>query len=164
MEGRDVRGACVAEFAIDLVGVEKQVVFFDDVAQKIHFAAGVEIAGGVVGVADKDSFGAGGDQFLELFDGRERKAVLDGRWDGHDLGSGRDCERHVVGVGRFRHDVAMRQQPFRRAVFQSLAVDMFKCVEPDGRSWYVGLPDIEVIDLYAPLFCGVSQRNEFSYG
>ena len=41
---------------------------------------------------------------------------------------------------------------------------MFKCVEPDGRSGYVGLPDIEVIDLYAPLFCGVSQRNKFSYG
>ena len=100
----DIRRARVDELAVHLVGEEVQVVFLDQVADAVHLALGVQVARGVVGVADKDGLRALVDQFLELFHLGEAETFLDGGDDGADHGAGGDGERHVVRVRRFRDD------------------------------------------------------------
>ncbi len=104
MEGRDVGRARVAELAVDLVGEKEEVVFLHEVADLEHLLHCVEIAGGVVGVADEYALCARSDQFLEFLDGGQCEAFVDARGHGDDLGSGRDGEGHIVGVGRLGHD------------------------------------------------------------
>lgn len=101
---RDVGRAGVDEFAVDFVGKEIEVVFFDHAAYLLHLAAGVEVAGGIVGVADKYCACARVDEFFEFFDGGQRESVFDGGCDGAYHGSCRDGEGHIVGVGRLRHN------------------------------------------------------------
>ena len=104
MEGRDIGCAGIAELPVDLVGEEEEVIFLDQVAYLQHLFHRIEVARGVVGIADEDAFGAGGNQFLELLDRGEREAVVYARRHGDDLGTGRDGEGHIVGIGRLGHD------------------------------------------------------------
>ena len=104
MAGGDIRRFGVDELAIDLVGDEIEVVFLHQVTYLPHLLFGVEVACGVVGVADEDSTCLGSYLFLELLDRRQFEAVLDIRLDGFDHGSAGDGEGHVVGVGRVCDD------------------------------------------------------------
>ncbi len=70
MEGRYVWRSGVAEFAVNLVGIEEQVVALYEVAQLLHLAACIKIACGVVRVADKNPFGAFSYEFFKLLDRR----------------------------------------------------------------------------------------------
>ena len=70
----------------------------------VHFAACVEIARGVIGVTDEDGACVFVDERLKLFDFGERESLFDGGGDGSDACTGRDGKRHVVGVGRLRHN------------------------------------------------------------
>ena len=71
------------------------------VAYLEHFLHGIEIARGVVGVADEYALRARGNQLLESLHGGELEAVVDGGGYGYDFCTGRDGEGHVVGIGRF---------------------------------------------------------------
>ena len=104
MAGADVRAARVDELAIDLVAEQIEVVLLHEVAYLVHFAACIEVARGVVRVADEDGSRLFVDEFLELLDLGQREAFVDGGRDGADDGACRDGERHVVGVGGLRHD------------------------------------------------------------
>ena len=66
MAGRDIGRSCVDILTIHLVGEEIQVVFLHEVADLVHLTTGIEIACGVVGIADHDSTGALVDQLLKL--------------------------------------------------------------------------------------------------
>ena len=94
----------VAKFAIYFVAEEEEAMARGYVGDLLQFVAGVDVAGGVVGVADEDSLGAGCDESLELLDGRKPKTGLDGRIDRYDSGTGGDGECHIIGVGGLRHD------------------------------------------------------------
>ena len=96
--------AVVAELAIYLIGEQEQVVFLHDLGQFQDFLFRVEVAGGVVGVADHDSLGLRGDDLVELFDGRQGEAVFDGGHDGLHGDAAGDGEAVVVGVERFGDD------------------------------------------------------------
>lgn len=100
----EVFEAVVAELAIDLVGKEVEVVLLDDVSNLEELFFGVEVARGVVGVADHDGLGVGGDGLLELLDGRQCEAALDVAGDGLDLSAAEFGEGVVVGVVRFGDD------------------------------------------------------------
>ena len=88
----------VAEFAVHLVGVDVEVVLAGDVAELLYLVLGVEDSGGVAGIADDDTLGPGGDVALELLDGGDGKAVVDGGGDGHELNVVYDGEGVVVRV------------------------------------------------------------------
>ena len=104
MAGRDIGRPGVDEFAVNLVGKEEQVVFLDQIADAVHFAARVEVTRGVVGVANQNAARAGIDELLEFGDVRQGEPLLDGRNDGPDGGACRDGECHVIGVGGFGDD------------------------------------------------------------
>ena len=104
MTSADVRAARIDELAIDLVAEQVEVVLLDEVAYLIHFATGVEVACGVVRIADEDGSRLFVDELFELLDFRQGEALLDGCRDGSDDGTSRDGKRHVVRVGRFRHN------------------------------------------------------------
>ena len=96
--------AIVAELAIHFVGEEEEVVLFGDLTQLEDLLLGVEVAGGVVGVADHDGLGLRGNHLLEILDGGEREAVLnrgDDRFHHHAAHRGKGV---VVGVEGFRDD------------------------------------------------------------
>ena len=99
VEGGDIGLLGVDELAIDFVGEKIEIVFLDQVAYLQHFLAGVEVARGVVGVADEDGFGARGDLLLKFLYRREAEAVVDGGGHGLDDRAAADGEGHVVGVG-----------------------------------------------------------------
>ena len=103
-QGADIGLAVVAEFAVDFVGDEEEVMAADDVAQGLQLGAAVDIAGRVVGVADQDAPGAGRDDLLEFFDRRKGEAVLDAGGHAADLQSGGHGEAQVVGVAGLDHD------------------------------------------------------------
>ena len=87
MESRDVGCTRVAELAVNLVGEEEEIIFLDQIADLKHLFHSVEIAGRVVGIADKYALCARGDQLLELLDSRKREALVNvGRY-GDDLGA-----------------------------------------------------------------------------
>ena len=102
MHSRHIRPAGVDELPVDLVAEQEKIVFPDDVAEPLHLFAGVEVAGGIVGVANQYRLGSRRDTFLELLYGGQSEAVLDMRPDTADDSPHRDGERHVVcveGVG-----------------------------------------------------------------
>ena len=94
----------VAELAVYLVGVDVEVVLACDVSELFDFVLGVEDSGGVAGVADDDTLGAGGDVFLELLDGGDGEAVVDGGGDGHEFHVVDNGEGIVVGVEGLEYD------------------------------------------------------------
>lgn len=100
----DVGGAGVDELAIDLVGEKVEVVFLHEVAYLVHLAARVEVARGIVGVADEYGSGVLVDEGLKLLHLGQREAFLDGGGNGANLGSRADGKGHVVGIGGFGHD------------------------------------------------------------
>ena len=104
VHGAGVGLVAVDELAVHLVGKQEQVVLLDQVAQFGEFLVAVEGAGGVVGVADHDGLGVGGDGLLELLDGRQCEAALDVAGDGLDLSAAEFGEGVVVGVVRFGDD------------------------------------------------------------
>ena len=104
MAGADVGRARIDKLAVHLVGKEVEVVFLHQVAYAVHLLARVEIARGVVGVADEDSLRALVDEFLKLLHLRQAEPLVDSGGDGPDDGTGRDGERHIVGVGGLGDD------------------------------------------------------------
>ena len=98
MAGGDVGALGVDELSIDFVGKEVEVVFLHEVAQLQHLFLGIEIARGVVGVADEDGARLVGDLFLKLLHGWEFESVLNACLDGLDHGATGDGKRHVVGI------------------------------------------------------------------
>ena len=104
MAGRNIGRTGIDELAVNLVGEEEKIVFLHQIADALHLLAGVEVARGVVGVADQDAARALVDQFFELRDVGQRKTLFDRRDDRTDHGARRDGESHIVGVGRFGHD------------------------------------------------------------
>ena len=104
VHGGDIGLVRIAELPIDFVGEEVQVVFLDDVAEAIELFLRVEIARGVVRVADEDRPGPGGDDFFERLDVRKGEVVLDGGSDGEYVEAGLGREGQVVRVAGFNHD------------------------------------------------------------
>ena len=100
MECRDVRSPRVAELAIHFIGEEEQVVFLDQIPYLKHLFHRIEIARGVVGVAYKDALGLGSYQLLKFFNRRQCKSFVDARRHSDNLSAGRNCKRHVVGIGK----------------------------------------------------------------
>ena len=103
MAGRDVGRSRVDVLAIHLVGEKIKVVFLHQVANLVHLASGVEIARGVVGIANQYGPCSVVDQLFELLHFGQRETLLDGGGNGSDFGTGRDGKRHVVGIGRLGH-------------------------------------------------------------
>ena len=79
-------------------------MFLHQIAQLIHLFARIEITRRVIGVADEDTFCARTDHLLEVVDGRQGKALIDGAHDGFDDGARGDGKRHIIGIRRFGHD------------------------------------------------------------
>ena len=104
MARRDIGRARVDKLAIDLVREEEQIVLLDQIADAVHLLARIEVARRVVRVTDQNSARALVDKLLELLDLGQREALLDRGRDGADDCSGRDCEGHIVGVGRLGND------------------------------------------------------------
>ena len=102
--GADVWRTRIDVFAIHLVREQIQVVLLYQIANLVHLAACVQIARRVVRVANHDGACAVVDELLKLLYLRQRETLLDGRCNGANLCSCRDSKRHVVGVGRLRHD------------------------------------------------------------
>ena len=75
-----------------------------DVAKTLHLLHAVEVTGGVVGVADEDSFGLGGYRLLELVGLGKGEAVLDPRNDALYRQSRHLGEAKVIGVTGVDHD------------------------------------------------------------
>ena len=88
----------VDELPVDLVAEQEKVMPADYVSELLHLLAGVEIARGVVGIADEYGLGPGGDLLLELLDRRQAEAVLDAGLDAAYHGADRNRESHVVGI------------------------------------------------------------------
>ena len=99
MARADIRRTGVDIFAIDLVGEEVKVVLLHEVAYLVHLAAGVEIARGVVGIADHDGTCAVVDELLKLLHLWQREAFLYSSSYGTYARARGDGKRHVVGVG-----------------------------------------------------------------
>ena len=59
---------------------------------------------------------------------------------------------------------AQRQQAFRGAVLENLAVEVAHRVKSDFRSGYVGLSDVQAVHFYAACYGFVGQRHKFAYG
>ena len=97
-------GTIVTEFAVNLVSEEEEVVFLGNLTQFQDFLFGVQVTSGVVGVTDHDSFRLRGDYLLEILDGRQCEAVLDGGNDGLHDNTAHGGESVVVGIERFRDD------------------------------------------------------------
>ncbi len=97
----EVLVAVVAELAIHLVGKEEEVVLLHYLGHLFQLFFGIEIAGGVAGVAYHDGAGARRDSFLELLDGRQSEAGLDIAGYGLDDSIAHAGEAVVVGVVRF---------------------------------------------------------------
>ena len=104
VHGGDIGRTGIDELAVNLVREQIQVVFLDQVADPVHFPLGVQIARGIVGVADEDSLRPFVNQFLELLDLGQAEAFLDGRDDRADHRSRGDGEGHIVRVRRLRDD------------------------------------------------------------
>ena len=104
VHGGDIRLVRIAELAIDLVGEEVQIVFLNDVAESVELFLRIEIARGVVRVADEDGPGLGGDDLLERLDVRKGEVVLDAGGDGEHVETGLCGEGQVVRVAGFHHD------------------------------------------------------------
>ena len=68
-----------------------------------HLLHSVEIACGVIGIANQYPFGTGTYQSLELLHGRQLETVVNSRRNSHYLGAGRYGESHIVGIRRLRH-------------------------------------------------------------
>ena len=68
VHGADMRSA-VAEVAVGFVGKKVEVVADDEFPEGLHLFAAVEVAGGVIGVADHDGLCAGRDELFEFGDG-----------------------------------------------------------------------------------------------
>lgn len=97
----EVFSSVVAELAINLVSKEEEVVFLNQLSNLEELLFGVEVTGGVVGVADHDSAGLGGDSLLKFLDGRQSETVLDGAGDGFDLAVAEHSEGVVVCIVGF---------------------------------------------------------------
>ena len=102
--GRYVGRPGVDEFAVDFVGEEEQVVFFDQVADAVHLLACVQVPRGVVGIADQDTARAVVDELFEFRDVGQCESLLDRRYHGAYHGPCGDGEGHVIGVGRLGDD------------------------------------------------------------
>ena len=103
MQGAHIRGVGIHELAIYLVCNKIQIVGLDYVAQLHHLLAGIEIAGGIIGVAYEDSLGTRPDLLLERLYGRQPESFFYGSAYRLDDGSGEGGERLVVGVERLRN-------------------------------------------------------------
>ncbi len=88
MERRNVGSACVAEFTVNFVGKQKQVVFLYNIPDLVHLLLGIEISGRVIGVADKYAFGLFCNEFLEFFNRGEGEAFIYVGGHGNDFRAG----------------------------------------------------------------------------
>ena len=104
VHGADIGRASVDVLAVHLVGEEVEVVLLHQIAYLVHLPPGIEIARGVVGIADEDGAGALVDELLEALHPRQGKSLLDGGGDGAYGGAGRHGKGHVVGIGGLRDD------------------------------------------------------------
>ena len=104
MAGADIGTSCIDKFTIDLVGEEIQVVFLHQITYLVHLTARVEVARGIVGIADEDSACTLVDELFELLHLRQREAFFYSGGDGTNDCSCRDGKCHIVGIGRFGHD------------------------------------------------------------
>ena len=104
MHGRNIRRARVNELAIHLVGEQVQMVFLDQISNPVHLLLRVKITRGIIRIADQNRLGPFVNQFLELLNLGQAKALLDGRDDRPNHRTRGDRERHVVRVGRLGDD------------------------------------------------------------
>ena len=104
MAGRDIRRAGIYKFTIYFIGEKEQIVLLYKVTNLIHFTTGIQITGRIVGITNKNRFGTLINQFFKLLYFRKGKALFNGRSNGADLCSGRDCKCHIVSISRFRND------------------------------------------------------------
>ena len=111
VHGGNIRRTGIDELAVNLVREQIQVVLLHQVADPVHLPLGIQIARGVVGIADEDGLRPLVDQFLELLDLGQAEALLDGRDDRPDYRASGDSERHIVRVRRLRdYDLVARIQ------------------------------------------------------
>ena len=101
MAGGNIRRPCIDELTVNLVREKKQVVLLDQITYLVHLTAGIKVARRIIGIADEDSPGTLIDQLLELLHLRKRKTFLYRGSDGAHFGTGRNSERHIVGISRF---------------------------------------------------------------
>ena len=112
----------VAELAIDLVGKEEEVVLLHYLGNLHQFLFGVEIAGGVVGVANHDGAGARSDGFLKVLDRRQSETGLDVAGDSLDGSVAQFGESVIVGVVGFgNEDFVARVEADGEGKLQGLA-------------------------------------------
>ena len=101
---RMILAVIVAEFAVHFIGHQEEVVLLDNLSQHVEFFFGIEIAGGVVRIANQDRLGLGRDFLVELFNRGKGEAVLDFGDDGYRGHPGQSGKAGIVGVERFGHD------------------------------------------------------------
>ena len=94
----------IDKLAVDLIREEEQVVFQHQRPQTIHFFQTVDVAGGIVGVADHDRPGARGDLCPDFGIGRQGKTVFRPAGHRHHLHPRFHRETIVIGIERFRND------------------------------------------------------------
>ena len=101
MESRNIRGSTVAEFTVNLVTKQVEVVFLYQVANLVHLVAAIEVTCRVVRIADQNTFGFRGNHFLNLLDVWQVETFFNGRNYGFDGRSTGNCKCSIVGIGRF---------------------------------------------------------------
>ena len=104
MTGRDIRRTGIDKLAVHFIREQVKIILLHHVTNLVHLAAGIQIAGRIIRVTDQNSFCAFVYQLLELLHFRQGEPFLDGSRHRADHGSGRNGKRHIVGIGRFRHN------------------------------------------------------------
>ena len=99
-----MRLVSIAEFSVNLVGNQEEIVLFGNLAERKHVFLSVERTCRISGIADEDGLGARSDKFLELRHFRDFESVADVCRHSLQRDAVHESERVVVRVERFQHN------------------------------------------------------------
>src|SRR5690554_725535 len=101
---RNMLGLIVAKLPVHLVAQQVKVVLNNQFFQLLQLLTGVQIAGRVVGVANEDGLGAGGNQLFNFGKGRQGKIAVEIGGQRNNPYAGGRGKAVVVGVERLGHN------------------------------------------------------------